>query len=127
MGRPVKLGRNALLAPKLHAWRSRFMLGLVAVAFVALGLRAFWLQALSNDFLQRQGAVRYERTLEIPADRGKIVDRTGVVLASSLPSKAVWADPDDVVATTAQSDLATLRKWRTAEMVRGVGLSSRRR
>ncbi|MEI7446184.1 MAG: penicillin-binding protein 2 [Burkholderiales bacterium] len=102
MGRPVKLGRNALLAPKLHAWRSRFMLGLVAVAFVALGLRAFWLQALSNDFLQRQGAVRYERTLEIPADRGKIVDRTGVVLASSLPAKAVWADPDDVVATAAQ-------------------------
>ena len=36
MGRPVKLGRNALLAPKLHAWRSRFMLGLVPLAFVAL-------------------------------------------------------------------------------------------
>ncbi|MFM1989153.1 MAG: FtsI cell division protein [Pseudomonadota bacterium] len=102
MGRPVKLGRNALLAPKLHAWRSRFMLGLVAFAFLALGARAFWLQALSNDFLQRQGAVRYERTLEIPADRGKIVDRTGVVLASSLPAKAVWADPDDVQATAAQ-------------------------
>jgi cell division protein FtsI (penicillin-binding protein 3) len=65
-------------------------------------VRAFWLQALSNDYLQKQGAVRYERTLEIPADRGKIVDRGGVVLASSLPAKAVWADPDDVVATAAQ-------------------------
>jgi cell division protein FtsI (penicillin-binding protein 3) len=75
------------------------MLGLVAVAFVALALRAFWLQALSNDYLQRQGAVRYERTLEIPASRGKIVDRTGAMLASSLPAKAVWADPDDVVAS----------------------------
>ncbi len=99
MARPVKLTRNALLTTKLPAWRSRFMLGLVAVAFVALALRAFWLQALSNDFLQRQGAVRYERTLEIPANRGKIVDRTGAMLASSLPAKAVWADPDDVVAT----------------------------
>jgi cell division protein FtsI (penicillin-binding protein 3) len=102
MGRPVKLGRNALLTAKLPAWRSRFMLGMVAVAFVALAVRAFWLQALSNDYLQKQGAVRYERTLEIPADRGKIVDRSGVVLASSLPAKAVWADPDDVAATTAQ-------------------------
>jgi cell division protein FtsI (penicillin-binding protein 3) len=98
MGRPVRLTRNALLSAKLPAWRSRFMLGLVALGFVALAARAFWLQALSNDFLQRQGAVRYERTLEIPANRGKIVDRTGVVLASSLPAKAVWADPDDVVA-----------------------------
>ncbi len=102
MGRPVKLGRNALLSTKLPAWRSRFMLGMVAMAFVALAMRAFWLQALSNDYLQKQGAVRYERTLDIPADRGKIVDRGGVVLASSLPAKAVWADPDDVVATTAQ-------------------------
>ena len=99
MARPVRLTRNALLTTKLPAWRSRFLLGLIAVAFVALALRAFWLQALSNDFLQRQGAVRYERTLEIPANRGKIVDRTGAMLASSLPAKAVWADPDDVVAT----------------------------
>jgi cell division protein FtsI (penicillin-binding protein 3) len=98
MARSVKLSRNALLTTKLPAWRSRFMLGLVAVAFVALTLRAFWLQVLSNDFLQRQGAVRYERTLDIPANRGKIVDRTGVVLATSLPAKAIWADPEDVVA-----------------------------
>lgn len=98
MARPVGLARNALLLTKLPAWRSRFLLGMVAVAFVALGLRAFWLQALSNDFLQKQGAVRYERTLEIPAARGKIVDRGGVVLATSLPAKAIWADPDDVKA-----------------------------
>ena len=102
MARPIKLGRNALLAPTLHAWRSRFLLAVMALAFLALAVRAFWLQALSNDFLQKQGAVRYERTLEIPAERGKIVDRTGNVLASSLPAKAIWADPDDVVATAAQ-------------------------
>lgn len=108
MARSVKLSRNALLTTKLPAWRSRFMLGLVAVAFVALTLRAFWLQVLSNDFLQRQGAVRYERTLDIPANRGKIVDRTGVMLATSLPAKAIWADPDDVVAS--REKLASLAK-----------------
>lgn len=122
MARPVKLTRNALLTTKLPAWRSRFLLGLVAVAFVALALRAFWLQAMSNDFLQRQGAVRYERTLEIPANRGKIVDRTGAMLASSLPAKAVWADPDDVVATPEhRQQLARLLGMDLRELERKLG------
>jgi cell division protein FtsI (penicillin-binding protein 3) len=98
MARPIRLTRNALLTTKLPAWRSRLMLGMLAVAFVALALRAFWLQVWSNDYLQRQGEARYGRTLEIPANRGKIVDRTGAVLATSLPAKAIWADPDDVSA-----------------------------
>ncbi|HYF59313.1 MAG TPA: penicillin-binding protein 2 [Burkholderiaceae bacterium] len=106
--RPVRLTRNALLVTKLPAWRSRFMLGLVAIAFVALGLRAFWLQVWSNDFLQAQGKSRYERTLEIPANRGRIVDRNGAMLATSLPAKAVWADPDDVQAP--RDKLVTLAK-----------------
>ena len=96
MVRPVKHSRNALLTTKLSAWRSRFVLGMLALAFFALGLRAFWLQAWSTEFLQKQGASRYERALEIPANRGKIVDRSGAMLASSLPAKAIWADPEDV-------------------------------
>jgi cell division protein FtsI (penicillin-binding protein 3) len=96
MVRPVKHSRNALLTTKLSAWRSRFVLGMLALAFAALGLRAFWLQAWSTEFLQKQGASRYERALEIPANRGKIVDRSGAMLASSLPAKAIWADPEDV-------------------------------
>ena len=96
MVRPVKHSRNALLTTKLSAWRSRFVLGMLAFAFAALGLRAFWLQAWSTEFLQKQGASRYERALEIPANRGKIVDRSGAMLASSLPAKAIWADPEDV-------------------------------
>ena len=96
MVRPVKHSRNALLTTKLSAWRSRFVLGMLALAFVALGLRAFWLQAWSTEFLQKQGASRYERALEIPANRGKIVDRSGAMLATSLPAKEIWADPEDV-------------------------------
>jgi cell division protein FtsI (penicillin-binding protein 3) len=52
---------------------------------------------VSKQFLQKQGASRYERTLELPATRGKIFDRNGLVLASSLPVKAVWAIPEDVL------------------------------
>lgn len=102
MARPVKLTRNALLTTKLPAWRSRCMMGLMAIAFLALAVRAVWLQTFSNDFLQKQGNSRFVRNLEIPANRGKIVDQTGTMLASSLPAKAVWVDPDDVEATPEQ-------------------------
>lgn len=102
MARPVKLTRNALLVTKLPAWRSRVLLGLIASAFLALAARAVWLQAWSNDFLQYQGRVRHERNLEIPANRGKIVDRTGAMLATSLPAKAIWVDPSDVKASREQ-------------------------
>jgi cell division protein FtsI (penicillin-binding protein 3) len=72
------------------------VLFLLFCAFVALAGRALWLQGMSTDFLQKQGAARYARTLELPAIRGKITDRNGQVLASSVPVKAVWAIPDDV-------------------------------
>jgi cell division protein FtsI (penicillin-binding protein 3) len=52
---------------------------------------------VSTQFLQQQGKSRYERTIELPATRGKIMDRNGMVLASSIPVKAVWAIPEDVL------------------------------
>jgi len=119
MVRPVKHSRNALLTTKLSAWRSRFVLGMLALAFFALGLRAFWLQAWSTEFLQKQGASRYERALEIPANRGKIVDRSGAMLASSLPAKAIWADPEDVDAPREKlNDLAKLLSMDRRELDR---------
>jgi cell division protein FtsI (penicillin-binding protein 3) len=87
---------SPVLAVKLPSWRSRLVLFLLFAAFVALIGRALWLQGISNEFLQKQGASRYARTLELPATRGKITDRNGQVLASSLPVKAIWAIPEDV-------------------------------
>jgi len=93
---------SPLLAVKLPAWRSRFVLFAMFAAFLALAGRALWLQGLSTDFLQKQGEARYARTLELPATRGKITDRNGEVLASSVPVKAVWAIPDDVLEAPAE-------------------------
>ncbi len=98
--RGLAFSASPVLAVKLPPWRSRFALFLLFSAFVAIALRAFWLQAMSTDFLQRQGASRYARTLELPAVRGKITDRHGEVMASSLPVKAIWAIPEDVAADT---------------------------
>ncbi|MES2073136.1 MAG: penicillin-binding protein 2 [Pseudomonadota bacterium] len=95
-GKGVPFLSSPLLAVKLPVWRSRLVLFLLFAAFVALIARALWLQGMTTDFLQKQGASRYTRTLELPATRGRITDRNGQVLASSVPVKAVWAIPDDV-------------------------------
>ncbi|RZA10488.1 MAG: penicillin-binding protein 2, partial [Lysobacteraceae bacterium] len=95
--RGVPFSASPLLDVKLPAWRSRLVLFIMFAAFLALAGRALWLQGLSTEFLQKQGAARYARTLELPATRGKITDRNGEVLASSVPVKAVWAIPDDVL------------------------------
>lgn len=97
-GRGVPFSASPVLAVKLPAWRSRLVLFFLFVAFAALLGRALWLQGISTEFLQKQGASRYTRTLELPATRGKITDRNGQVLASSLPVRAIWAIPDDVAA-----------------------------
>jgi cell division protein FtsI (penicillin-binding protein 3) len=94
--RGVAFSASPLLQVKMPAWRSRVVLFVLFVAFLTLAGRALWLQGMSTDFLQKQGASRYARTLELPATRGKITDRNGQVLASSVPVKAIWAIPDDV-------------------------------
>ncbi|OWW19449.1 peptidoglycan D,D-transpeptidase FtsI family protein [Noviherbaspirillum denitrificans] len=96
-GKGVQFSASPVLALKLPVWRSRLVLFALFAAFAALAGRALWLQGISTEFLQKQGASRYARTLELPATRGKITDRNGQVLASSMPVKAIWAIPEDVL------------------------------
>ena len=56
--RGVPFSPSPILAVQLPAWRSRFVLFLMFIAFVGLGLRAFWLQAMTTDFLQEKGRMR---------------------------------------------------------------------
>jgi cell division protein FtsI (penicillin-binding protein 3) len=114
----MAFSKSPVLAVRLPDWRSRVMLFVLFAAFAALGLRALWLQGMSTQFLQKQGKSRYERTLELPATRGKIMDRNGEVLASSLPVKAVWAIPEDVLASPPEklTELARLLEMPEAEL-----------
>lgn len=96
VSRGVSFSSNPVLKVKLSSGRSRFVLIILFLAFLTLIVRALWLQGVSDDFLQQQGASRYARTLEMPAIRGRILDRNGQVLASSVPVKAIWAIPEDV-------------------------------
>ena len=108
MSRSVLYTSSPLLASKTPAWRSKFIVGAIALAFAVLSARAAYIQVFANDFFQRQGEVRFVRTLELPANRGRILDRNGLILASSVPAFSVWAIPEDVEASPAE--LAQLAK-----------------
>ncbi|MCE1250899.1 MAG: penicillin-binding protein 2 [Comamonadaceae bacterium] len=94
--RGVSYTSTPLLDSKTPVSRSRAAVIAIALGFMGLGVRAAYVQVFSNDFYQRQGTVRFVRTLELPAHRGKILDRNGLILASSVPAASIWAIPEDV-------------------------------
>ena len=96
IGRSVKYTSSPLLASKTPVWRSQFIVAAIALGFLGLVARAAYLQVLDNAFFKRQGAVRFIRTLDLPANRGKILDRNGLILASSVPVPSIWASPGDI-------------------------------
>ena len=95
-GRSILYTSSPLLASPTPLWRSKLIVLAIAMAFGALAARAAYIQVLSNGFYQRQGEVRFARTLELPANRGRILDRNGLILASSVPATSIWAIPEDM-------------------------------
>jgi cell division protein FtsI (penicillin-binding protein 3) len=95
-GRVVAYSSSPLLASRTPVWRSKFIVAAIALAFVVLAGRAAWVQVFGNEFYLKQGEVRFARTLELPANRGRIFDRNGLLLATSVPVPSIWAIPEDV-------------------------------
>ena len=110
MSRSVQYTSSPLLASRTPVWRSKLVVAAIALAFGGLAARAAYIQVYANDFFQRQGEVRFARTLELPANRGRILDRNGLILASSVPAPSIWAIPDDVDADSDKSKLQKLAK-----------------
>ena len=111
---------------RLPVWRARFVLFALLAAFAALVARAVYLQAMRTDFLQERGDARYSRVLDIPATRGRILDRNGEALAVSTPVKSIWAIPSDVSLKAAERrKLATLLAMSERELDKKLGGASR--
>jgi cell division protein FtsI (penicillin-binding protein 3) len=96
MSRAVAYTSSPLLASRTPVWRSKFIVAAVALGFFGLAARAAWIQVIGNEFYKKQGEVRFARTLDLPANRGRIFDRNGLLLATSVPVPSVWAIPEDV-------------------------------
>jgi len=101
--------RAPQLRLKLEGWRSRLVLVLLAAAFALLAGRAFYLQALNTSFLQAKGEARYARTIELPASRGKVLDRNGHALAMSTAVESICATPEEL-GEADDGDLAALAR-----------------
>ncbi len=101
-------GEEAMLVETIPPGRSRLLFCLFFLGVTAVVGKAFWLQCgIDTEFLQKQGEARYARTLSVPAQRGQIVDRNGVVLASTVPARSIWAVPDEAQDAT-ETQIANL-------------------
>jgi cell division protein FtsI (penicillin-binding protein 3) len=119
VSRSVRYTSSPLLASKTPVWRSKLIVAGIALAFAGLAGRAAYIQVVGNDFFQRQGEVRFARTLELPANRGRILDRNGLILASSVPAPSIWAIPEDVDASKAElAELARLLQMPLPELIK---------
>lgn len=117
MSRSVQLSSSPLLASKTPVWRSKFIVAAIALGFTGLIARAAYVQVFANDFFIRQGEVRFARTLTLPANRGRVLDRNGMLLASSVPAPSIWANPEDIERDPAKlRELARLLEMTPAEL-----------
>ena len=94
--KPLGFSTSPNLVLRLPMWRSRLMLFLLFFAFMMLLLRALWIQGPGNAFYEAKAIKGTQRELELSASRGKILDRNGQVIATSLEAKAIIAYNDVV-------------------------------
>ncbi len=122
IGRSVSYSSSPLLASKTPPWRSKLLVVLVGLGSCVLIGRALTIQVVNKQFYLDQGEKRYAHELELPALRGRITDRNGSLLATSVSVPSIWAIPKDVQATREQKRaLAKLLGVPAAELERKLG------
>jgi cell division protein FtsI (penicillin-binding protein 3) len=77
--------------------RHYFVLFVLLFLLASLVGRALYLQIVEQEFLYSQGEQRQIRTIETPAYRGTIRDRSGTALAISTPVDSVWVNPAEIL------------------------------
>lgn len=110
MKRPLsnKTQAKSKVQPAVLGWRFAFVLLSLSAVFIALIVRAAWLQVVEPDMLVTQGDLRSLRVESDKVMRGMILDRHGEALAVSVPVQAIWADPKEVIERNAAADE---RRW----------------
>ncbi|MCC6196204.1 MAG: penicillin-binding protein 2 [Burkholderiales bacterium] len=104
----MKSASRAKPPVELPRLRAPVVFAALALLFAGLVVRSVWLMGIDNEFLKEQGSARHSRDVEVPAHRGRIVDRFGDALALSTPVKSLWAFPDKLEASP--DDLARVAR-----------------
>jgi len=77
--------------------RIRLLLGCFTLLFAVAIVRAAWVQGANHDRYAKMAVTQHRETIEIPAGRGTIYDRTGEPLAIGEQATTVYADPRNIV------------------------------
>lgn len=108
--RSVNYATSPLLAAKTPPGRSRLLVALMGLGFLVIAGRAVYVQVVGSSFFQAEGEKRYGHTLAVPASRGDIVDRNGVILATSVAVPSIWASPKEFSTAASDEDRAALAR-----------------
>lgn len=100
--RRVNYATSPLLASKTPPWRSRLVVMLVGAAFAGLLGRAVYVQIVATDFYQAQGEKRFVHKQAMQASRGRILDRNGLALATSVLMPSVQVEAKTFAADSQQ-------------------------
>lgn len=103
----VDVEKDRVLAESIPSKPSKLAFALLVLGFLLVAGKAAWLQCgFQTDFLQRQGEARYARTIETDANRGRILDRNGTVLATTKQIRDVSVNPLKLAEATAEQRTA---------------------
>jgi cell division protein FtsI (penicillin-binding protein 3) len=124
--RSLTFASSPLLASPVPLWRSRFLLVLLALAFLVLLGRALYLQVVQSAFLQAKGEEKFTLTEPLIASRGRVLDRNGQLLATSALLYSVQVTKPAFSATPEQrAQLAKLLKLPLVAMNKRLDSSAR--
>ena len=79
-----------------NAHRLSAVVGFLALGFVAIWLRLGMLQLIQHDHLSDLASRQHNRSLTLNPERGRILDRHGRVLATSIPLPSAYALPHEI-------------------------------
>lgn len=98
--------------------RGKILFFVISVGFTALMGRALYHQGFNNDFLRNEGEKRYEANIPLQAERGRITDRNGEFLATSVPASSIWVTPEQVLQSSPEKrvELAAALSMPAAEL-----------
>ena len=90
--------RKNRIIPRIPASRAKllFALGAAMLAFFALIVQQFSVSVINGKTWTEKAMRQWSRTTYLKADRGKITDRDGTVLASSYTTYQVCVNPQNI-------------------------------
>ena len=77
--------------------RIRYVFLVVAIVLIIAIAKVFYIQVFAYDKLSTLAESLWSRELPISADRGEIVDRNGVVLATNITTTSLVVIPNQIV------------------------------